>query len=59
MSKTVEISFHETATRQVVTDVVTVIYTSSMAVIHQTDGTILAYPLVNLHRIKETRKKET
>ena len=53
-TKTVELSFHESTTRQIVKDVVTVIYTESVAVVYQTNGVMSAYPLVSLHRIKET-----
>ena len=49
----VEISFHETTSRQTVENVVTVIYTKSVAVVYDDVGTRWVYPLVNVHRIKE------
>ena len=52
----VELSFHDSPTRQYVEDVVTVIYNQSIAAVHQKDGTVLVYPLVGLHRIKEVKK---
>lgn len=49
----VELSFHETTGRQTIENVVTVIYTKSVAVIYDEQGTRWVYPLVNIHRIKE------
>lgn len=50
---TVELSMHDSTVRQTVEDVVTVIYTDSVAVVYQADGVKCVYPLVSLHRIKE------
>ena len=49
----VELSFHDSPTRQYVENVVTVIYNASIAAVHTVSGTVYVYPLVNLHRIKE------
>lgn len=49
----VELSFHDSPTRQIVEDVVTVIYTESIAAVHTKSGIVNVYPLVGLHRIKE------
>ncbi len=49
----VELSFHDTPTRQTVEDVVTVIYNQSIAAVHTENGDVNVYPLVGLHRIKE------
>lgn len=51
--KRVEISFHDSPTRQYVENVVTVVYNQSIAAVHQENGVVNVYPLVNLHRIKE------
>ncbi len=49
----VELSFHDTTTRQVLRNVETVIYNGNVAVVHLTKGDKYVYPLVSLHRIKE------
>ena len=49
----VELSFHDSPTRQWIEDVVTVIYNQAIAAVHKADGTVNVYPLVSLHRIRE------
>ena len=58
MRKVVELSFHDSPTRQVVDNVVTVIYNPSVAAVHTASGVVNVYPLVTLHRIKEIPYKE-
>ena len=49
----VEISFHDSPTRQYLEDVVTVIYNQSIAAVHLADGNVNVYPLIGIHRIRE------
>ncbi len=49
----VELSFHDTPTRQWIEDVVTVIYNQSVAVVYCAGGVRMVYPLVSLHRLQE------
>ncbi len=49
----VEISFHESPTRQVVENVLCCIYTVSVVAMHEVSGIVSVSPLVSIHRIRE------